>query len=292
MPSQSENSEEKWDEKLLEKELRDDEESALGKAYDILDQDLTSPAIDEIESDTTLLVNFQERSLREFFRGAAVREKLRTPALFSQLDLFGTTIELLCGTDEHDPIMQEARVGLRGYAAFSWVKHFLDLSEDDIKADQTKLQVIAVTESLFSITTNQNNASDIISQHSPVCYDDFAEPLDTVPQKIQEWAERYLACTEFNLQSHTMAWAKKIILNPADVLQPLTRGHVTRWFNQRLKDPAMEAYKLALKAFKTVCSLLGPDFLSYINILTFAIPRRKSIKERTMGNRIPKQTRK
>jgi hypothetical protein len=245
--------EEKWDGKLPENEVQEDGVRMPDKTTDAPNQDGTIPASGEIEDDITLILNFQERSLREFVRAAEVPELLRTPALQSYMDLFGTTVNLLCGAEENDPVLQDARIDLQNYAAFSWLKHFIDLTDDDINEFAlNESQVIAVAESLYCITSNQNNASQVIAQHSDVSYDDFTDDLKSVPEKIQDLLRRYLACTKFALQPDTVPWAKRILRDPTDALQPLARGHVVHWFQQRLKEPAIQAYKIASKAFKTV----------------------------------------
>lgn len=133
-----------------EAEAKDDSDSNT-------DSDADSELSKQDDEDDNLPLNFQERSLREFVHGESATQQtcLCTPPFFAHLDLFLTTAELLCA--KKDAPEREASVGLHNYAAFSWLRHFLDLDEAEKTAEEaggsiaTKEQIVSVIESLYRV---------------------------------------------------------------------------------------------------------------------------------------------
>lgn len=224
----------------------------------------------DLPSDSSLFLQFQERSLREHFRGETKSQAIiRDTPLVSYLNLFSTTVDVLTKNFE-TPEQHSASVALQIYAVGYWLRTFVDLDEAEGPQDQeenededegtedkekdpkpfsaTEDQIIQVVEGLHRITSNQNNVSGLIMDHGDKCYDSFDEDIAKV---FGKWAKWGLECTQ-DLSKEAKQWATETTLKPEEVLQPLARGHVEYWFTQLFEEPVKRAYKIALKAFKTV----------------------------------------
>lgn len=98
--------------------------------------------------------------------------------------------------------------------------------------------------------SDQTNCTQKLLQHEAgICYDDFDEG---VPYDIKLWAQKAIECSQDLLDKEMRLWAQRAVQNPAQVLQPLARGHVIHWFTEIHEDTASRAFKLAWKAFATV----------------------------------------
>jgi hypothetical protein len=132
------------------------------------------PAFEPMEEgESTLMLYFQDRSLREHIWGAKAHEDgLRTPAFSAHLDIFLTAVQVLMSVAE--PRLEGKYSGLIDYAVFSWMKHFISLDfEDTAESSANEEQVMQVVEGLSRVISNAEVVSRRIYDSSDAYYDDF-----------------------------------------------------------------------------------------------------------------------
>ncbi|RKK67718.1 hypothetical protein BFJ69_g14243 [Fusarium oxysporum] len=224
---------------------------------------------DKYQPDSSLLVHFQDNTLREYMRAANVpNSTLQTSPLLSHVDIFTTCAEVLCSPEEPGaPEKTEARQILEKYAANYWMAHFkhiIDIAtskKDGLEGETYTISapddlVIRVMQCFSIISSNKNDVVKKLLQHETgICYDDFDEG---VPYDIKLWAQKAIECSQDLLDKEIRLWAQRAVQNPAQVLQPLARGHVIHWFTEIHEDTASRAFKLAWKAFATRELDIGP----------------------------------
>ncbi|KAH7246754.1 hypothetical protein BKA59DRAFT_439422 [Fusarium tricinctum] len=217
---------------------------------------------DIYQPDSSLLLHFQENTLREYMRSANVpNSTLQTPPLLSHVDIFTTCAEVLSAPEEPKaPGNADARRILQKYAANYWMAHFkqiIDIATSKTDGVQKQTYTISapdqvVTRVIQCFSSISSNKSDVVKKllqyNAGSCYDDFNDGL---PYFIKLWAQKALECSPNLLGEDVRLWAQRAVENPAQVLQPLARGHVIHWFTEIHEDTASRAFKLAWKAFVT-----------------------------------------
>ncbi|KAL6408531.1 hypothetical protein AUP68_08389 [Ilyonectria robusta] len=211
---------------------------------------------DKFQPDSSLLVHFQENTLREYMRSGDVpNNTVQTSPLLSHVDIFTTCTEVLCSCEEQGELESaDPRRTLQKYAASYWMAHFKEIldiatSEKDYTISAPDEVVIRVIECFSHICSNKMDVVKKLLQHDAgTCYDDFDEGL---PYCIKLWAQKALECSQNLLSDEVRRWAQRAVENPAEVLQPLARNHVIRWFTEIHEDTASRAFNLAWKAFAT-----------------------------------------
>ncbi|KAH7142803.1 hypothetical protein B0J13DRAFT_445006 [Dactylonectria estremocensis] len=186
--------------------------------------------LDELQPDSSLLVHFQDNTLREYMRSGEVpNSTLHTSPLLSHVDIFATCAEVLCSSEELGALEKaDSRRILQKYAANYWMAHFKEIiyiatSDKDCTLSAPDEVVIRVVECLSHICSNQNDVVKKLLQHDAgTCYDGFCEG---VPYYIKIWAQRALECSQNLLPEEVRLWAQRAVENPAGVLQPLARNH-------------------------------------------------------------------
>ncbi|QKD46411.2 uncharacterized protein FOBCDRAFT_234849 [Fusarium oxysporum Fo47] len=191
---------------------------------------------DKYQPDSSLLVHFQDNTLREYMRAANVSNStLQTSPLLSHVDIFTTCAEVLCSPEEPGASEEtEARQILEKYAANYWMAHFkhiIDIAtskKDGLEGETYTISapddlVVRVMQCFSIISSNKNDVVKKLLQHEAgICYDDFDEG---VPYDIKLWAQKAIECSQDLLDKEMRLWAQRAVQNPAQVLQPLARGH-------------------------------------------------------------------
>lgn len=142
------------------------------------DSHVEGPSEDEVDRvqsremyqpDSSLLLHFQENTLREYMRSANVpNSTLQTPPLLSHVDIFTTCAEVLCSPEEPGaPGNADARRTLQKYAANYWMAHFKQIIEiatskpDGVQKQRYMIsapdQVVAQVVQCFSIISSNKN---------------------------------------------------------------------------------------------------------------------------------------
>ncbi|SCO88932.1 uncharacterized protein FRV6_13060 [Fusarium oxysporum] len=230
---------------------------------------------DKYQPDSSLLLHFQENTLRDYMRSANVpNSTLQTSPLLSHVDIFTTCTEVLCSPEESEaPGNADARQTLQKYAANYWMAHFKQIiyiatSKTDGDQEQTYTVsapdevVIQVIQGFCSISSNTNDvvkaSSNLWRYNARSCYDDFNDK--GVSYFIQLWVQKALECSPNLLGEEVRLWARRAVENPAQVLQPLARGHVIHWFTEIHEETASRAFKFAWQAFITSKIDVNPPF--------------------------------
>lgn len=119
---------------------------------------------DKFQPDSSLLVHFQENTLREYMRSGDVpNNTLQTSPLLSHVDIFTTCTEVLCSSEEQGALESaDSRRTLQKYAANYWMAHFKEIidiatSEKDDTISAPDEVVIRVVECFSHICSNKND---------------------------------------------------------------------------------------------------------------------------------------
>lgn len=119
---------------------------------------------DKFQPDSSLLVHFQENTLREYMRSGDVpNNTVQTSPLLSHVDIFTTCAEVLCSSEEQGALeIADSRRTLQKYAASYWMAHFKEIvdiatSEKDDSISAPDEVVIRVVECFSHICSNKND---------------------------------------------------------------------------------------------------------------------------------------
>lgn len=117
---------------------------------------------DKFQPDSSLLVHFQENTLREYMRlGDVPNNTVQTSPLLSHVDIFTTCTEVLCSCEEQGELESaDPRRTLQKYAASYWMAHFKEIldiatSEKDYTISAPDEVVIRVIECFSHICSNK-----------------------------------------------------------------------------------------------------------------------------------------
>lgn len=127
---------------------------------------------DIYQPDSSLLLHFQENTLREYMRSANVpNSALQTPPLLSHVDIFTTCAEVLSAPEEPKaPGNADARRILQKYAANYWMAHFkqiIDIATSKTDGVQKQTYTISapdqvVTRVIQCFSSISSNKSDVV----------------------------------------------------------------------------------------------------------------------------------
>lgn len=131
---------------------------------------------DTFQPDSSLLVHFQENTLREYMRSAEVpNSTLQTSPLLSHVDIFATCVEVLCSPEDPGALKctDSTRI-LQKYAANYWMAHFkqiIDIAtpeKDRVKGQTYTISapdevVTRVVECFSRISSNENDVVKVSS---------------------------------------------------------------------------------------------------------------------------------
>jgi hypothetical protein len=138
------------------------------------DDDIQFP--DTFQPDSSLLIHFQENTLREYMRSAeAPNNILQTSPLLSHVDIFATCAEVLCSPEDPGALKcpDSTRI-LQKYAANYWMAHFkqiIDIAtpqKDRVKGQTYTISapdevVTRVVECFSRISSNENDVVKVNS---------------------------------------------------------------------------------------------------------------------------------
>jgi hypothetical protein len=122
---------------------------------------------DMYQPDSSLLLHFQENTLREYMRSANVpNSTLQTSPLLSHVDIFTTCAEVLCSPEEpRPPGNADARRTLQKYAANYWMAHFRQII--DIATSKTD----GVQEQTYTISAPDEVVTRVVQCFSSISSD-------------------------------------------------------------------------------------------------------------------------
>jgi hypothetical protein len=172
-------------------------------------------------------LNFQERSLREYFQAVDVDENgLRTPPSAAHFTIFEMATEILFKAAEEDDDDRQPKV-LR-YAADYWIKHLVEIDLNSAN-DEEVLHVINIT---HKVMTNHKNIARVFETFSGFLYSEMlSESRVSWLEIMKSWVLRASGSTSITLSPGVEAWAKDFIATETP-LMTLARGHVLNWYNR------------------------------------------------------------
>jgi hypothetical protein len=206
----------------------------------------------DADTDDDVPLNFQERSLREFFRQPG---SMKMEPHTAQLKMFLTCIDVLCGSDNDT----EPKKSLQVYAVTGWLKHLSDLDAEAAASPE----VVLVVEALARFLANTNNVASVIERTDPpssLMYDALGPLSDQLKNKhrlnLVKWANTATLQQKSIFSSQAWAWANSLASGHTDVTLDLTRGHLLNWFKTTDVASAQKAFGAAWDAMKTVSNSL------------------------------------
>lgn len=229
----------------------DDDDEGDEKA-DASDQSTDGAEID-LQDSGNVQLNFQERSLREYFQAVDVDEKgLRTPPSAAHLTIFEIATDLLFKVHEKEDD-DDKQPMILNYAVDYWAKHLVEI--DLSKA--TDNEVARVVGILYKIMNNHNNVAAIFETFGNTLYSELL-PEDGAPwlKTIKDWTVNATSSDTVTLTPDVEVWAKDFVTSEAP-LMTLARGHVLNSYTQHHGTRIYDAFKIARDALKLVCANLA-----------------------------------
>lgn len=207
----------------------------------------------EAQEDLTVLLGFQERSLRAYFKKSDVgKNGLRSSASEAHMMIFETVARafMVLGNES----TSQAESDILAYGARYWRYH---LAQVDIGAlgDQDAREAV---EYLHSVLDNKSNALQKIQQGLgnmldawPSVFGDTLSEADETLCVVQRWAERAINLPSTSQFSAIQEWFRPLVQNPARIYIGNARHHISNWFQTSdWVDPAYYAFRHAFEALR------------------------------------------
>ncbi len=231
-----------------------DDDDEVDEKSDGSDQSTDGVEID-LQDSGNVPLNFQERSLREYFQAVDVDEKgLRTPPSAAHLTIFEMAADLLFkAKDQSD---EDKQPKILNYAADYWVKHFVEID----LSKSTDDEVTRVVGILYKVMNNHNNVASVFEQWGNTLYSELLPEGDGAPwlKNIKDWTVKATSANTVTLAPDVEVWAKDFVTSETP-LMTLARGHVLNSYTQHHGLRIHDAFNFARDALKLVC----PFYLSY-----------------------------
>ncbi|KAH8673354.1 hypothetical protein BX600DRAFT_508630 [Xylariales sp. PMI_506] len=228
----------------FEGQERDTEASDL-EADDQEEDEEDEPRMRE---DLSLLLGFQERSLRAYFRSdVSDKHGLRSPASIAHKMIFDTICRFFVVL--RDEPSAEAERGLIQYGANFWRDHLRAINIDDLNEDEVR----SVIESLYIILDNKNNSMKKIQMwtgENSTClsiFGDDDESSEETLEVIKQLAVRAIHLSSAGGQFSTIQeWFRPLIQNPYRIYIGNARCHIRNWFQtSEYMDQAGMSFRFA-----------------------------------------------
>ncbi|PGH06161.1 hypothetical protein GX51_02549 [Blastomyces parvus] len=205
-------------------ENRDEE---IDEAENFLDDD--SVASNMIADDNAAILQFLDRSLRDYFRSADVGEStLRTKPSSAHLTMFATCVDVICG--RYNSAYEAGENQLKDYAINFWVDHLLELDP----LSTTEPDLVRVIESLFLILNNENNAAKEL-ESGPDYRELFGKTVkrqNKFLSSVSTWVRRASTLENYRLTDGAKSWIESAVQSPLKIMVPLAHGHISNWFQE------------------------------------------------------------
>jgi hypothetical protein len=208
--------------------------------------------------DFAILLGFQERSLRHYFREKQPDPKgLRTPPSVGHMIIFEAIGAILM---DQRSIMDSSYTdrSLCYYAAHNWMSHWLEIDPEEL----TKDQLAVVVETLYSILSNRNAALKTIEEYSrwsetPSIFGATEEDQAKALERLQKWSVQATRLGSPSLTATTLEWLRPFVRNPRIIYIKTAESHVSNWFLNAYSDWwAGKSFRFAHRALE-----LGKDLV-------------------------------
>ncbi|RDW63670.1 hypothetical protein BP6252_11215 [Coleophoma cylindrospora] len=192
------------------------------------------------QDDSSLPVQFQERSLRGFFRPSKkIEGGLRTSYTPAHMSIFVTCSQILCSGDTANS------ESLRGYAAACWHSHFYSISGSELSDTDN----ISIVEALAAIMTNENNVSKTFEEIG-FDYTALLAVWDEgkFEKGVVDWAASAVKRFLPRLSSNASAWVQSVVEDPQNAWIPLAKAHIKNWYQATDITGSMRSFRYAQSA--------------------------------------------
>lgn len=240
-----------------------------GSEFDEKEEDEESVRSFGESSDSPL--KFQERSLRQYFRETSVETGLRSSPSSAHLVLFEMTIRILnipayksIESGDNEGVIFDRR--LHGYAAHTWLQHFMDIEPSTTSDHDTKLVIETLKmaldptgEALISISISGNNTG---------LFGDAKDLPERFMRSLKLWSHRTISLPPGFLSTEVSNWIRESSLSLKSIMMPLARGFISNWFKKNHVQKAEASFRFAQKALLLVWKTAMCFTLSWTNIYT------------------------
>ncbi|KAI0129137.1 hypothetical protein BJ170DRAFT_682921 [Xylariales sp. AK1849] len=225
------------------------------EASDIEAEDHEEDKDEETEAgeDFSVLLGFQERSLRAYFRDSDPdKNGLRSSASKAHKMIFETICRIFMTLKDYPAIQSEK--DMLEYSARFWKDHLAAIRIEDLSNEEVK----SVIEGLYVILDNKNNSMKKIQA---LCVPDSATPSifghteersEATLKVIQKWADRAIHIPSTGGQFSTIQeWFRPLVQNPYRIYIGNARSHISNWFQtSEWIDSAARSFKYAHEALR------------------------------------------
>ena len=220
---------------------RDDSDTST---RDLDNEELNEDEDGDLE-DLLLVVGFQEKGLRSYFRPVenAAGDKLRMTESAGHVAVLGIIESILCTeSDRWDDVQENI---LRGYASSGWHRHLRAIDREKL----TQEERASVAESICRILSNRGGSiKKIERQYSvwdhqerlPCVFGDKEEEIEATLFCLQEWALSLTQESPCLVSDATLGWLQRVARNPKEVFIQVAETHVRNWFEKTELESEME----------------------------------------------------
>jgi hypothetical protein len=205
--------------------------------------------LQSIRESTESPLEFQERSLRQYFREMTVDMGLRSSPSSAHLALFEMAIHIL-SIPVGLPIGGVVNGGIRKYAARTWLQHFMDIKPCNTSDSDTKL----VIESLQGALDPSGEVLRNIELFSNNCslFGRATGPPERFLESLKLWSQRAATLPVGFCNHELKSWIQEAASSLKSTMMQLARGHVSNWFTAHSVGPAGSSFRFARNALLLV----------------------------------------
>lgn len=222
---------------------------------------------DYIDASRDVPLQFQERSLRQYFREMDVdKVGLRHHPQEAHLTIFVMSVQILVSAENDFPNEDEKAwfEGLRcSYATDYWVQHFLEIEVKEV-SDVDAGRVIQSLHTIF------RPHSEVLKLMALTTVDDtFGDKTDHVFQAIASWSRRACDLATGLLSDDVRKFMSDLTISNETFLLHLAKCHVLNWLSATDSYEVVKAYyDHAVATFDLMVGSCMTLKLFYINMTT------------------------
>jgi hypothetical protein len=189
----------------------------------------------EAREDASVLLGFQERSIRAFFRSlTSDKDGLRSSASDAHTMIFETICRaFLTLADDPDPAKASSEYGILEHGSKYWRDRLKEIDMDSLGDGAIK----SVVENLYVILDNKNNSMKKIQEwcheetNTPSVFGHTEQDTAETLKVIRRWAERALKIPSAGGQfSMLQEWFRPLVQNLSRIWISNARSYINNWF--------------------------------------------------------------
>ncbi|KAI1077824.1 hypothetical protein F5B20DRAFT_550495 [Whalleya microplaca] len=247
----------------IEHEELTDEDEEFSMSRDVHEKDGINAIISYVD-DKLFALQFQERSLRDYFRKKEQSQSNNRWSPFkARLSVLKTCVSLLCDESiEHDQESdqqngeqddRQVSYRLKMHAANRWDEHFAELSKDIGQAQDE--DVLQMTELLSKLMTNSGNATKALEDFAQWRYREYEfSDGKSLTDVTSEWVTRASSISlenqKLKLSQEAQEWLSQVSSEGgvSKMMGSLAKAHGKNWLRETNSALAKEAFLFARDA--------------------------------------------